>query len=85
MQEWLRLLEKDGRYSEAIKATRKLMHEVKNAVMDIRTSSANGIRITDVRIKQSISNLEKQQKEYCEKYYELIKKVYDEQTNDLNE
>lgn len=83
LQEWLRLLEKDGRYPEAIKATRKLMHEVKNAVMDIRTSSANGIRITDARIKKSISNLEKQQKEYCEKYYVLIKKVYDEQTRNL--
>ncbi len=78
LQEWLLLLEEDGQHMEAVKATRRLMHEVKNAVMDIRTSSANGIRITDVRIKKTISNLEKNQKEYCEQYYGLIKKVYDE-------
>lgn len=77
LQKWLCLLEEDGQHPEAIKATRKLMHEVKNAVMDIRTSSANGIRITNVEIKKSILNLEKSQKEFCKRYYGLIKEIYD--------
>lgn len=83
LQEWLLLLEADGQYLEAAKATRRLMHEVKNTVMDIRTSSANGIRITDMNIKNSIANLEKNQKKYCEQYYGLIKKAYDEQRQNL--
>ena len=79
LKEWLQLLEKDGKHPDAVKDTRKLMHEVKNAVMNIRTSSANGIRITDAGIRDLISVLQKRQTEYSQKYYSVIKKVYDEQ------
>ncbi len=72
---WLNKLESNGRHLQAIKATRKLMHEVKNTILKIRISSANGIRITENDMKDVIMKLQMAHIEYSKTYYPIIKKV----------
>lgn len=75
LQEWLKKLELNGQYPHVAKATRVLLHDVKNTVFRIRISSANGIRITDQRLKISIKKLSEKHIQYQNEYYSIIKEV----------
>lgn len=75
LQEWLNALEKSGNHADAVKATRVLMHDVKNTILRIRISSANGIRITDQKIKKVIDELSIKHIDFQKRYYPVIKEV----------
>lgn len=73
--EWLYKLEKNGEYPQVAEATRKLMHEVKNTVLKIRISNANGIKITADSMENIIMELKEKHIEYSKLYYPIIKEV----------
>lgn len=73
--EWLFELEKSGKYPQATEATRRLMHEVKNTVLRIRVSNANGAKITTDSMENVIEKLKEKHIEFSERYYPIIKEV----------
>lgn len=73
--EWLFELEKNGKYPQATEATRKLMHEVKNTVLRIRISNANGIKITEDSMENVIKELKEKHIKFSKMYYPIIKEV----------
>ena len=55
------------------------MHEVKNTVLKIRISNANGIQITETSMEKIIKELREKHISFSRLYYPIIKKVcYDE-------
>lgn len=73
--EWLYKLEENGEHPEVAEATRRLMHEVKNTVLRIRISNANGIEITAASMEDIITQLKDKHIKYSELYYPIIKEV----------
>ncbi len=85
LQKWLTTLESNGKYEEAAKATRRLLHDVKNIVLKIRISSARGIRINGGDISSHILALSNNHVKYKNEYYPIIREVCYSMSNDCKE